>query len=93
MAFEAKEINLNDLIPVGAWGVGVIHGQTPHGPASYVVVAPQAEIAEDGNQPSLQPLVMTAELAEQLIEMLRTQVELIQSGDPFGGLAPSPVAM
>jgi hypothetical protein len=92
MAFEPKEINLNDLIPVGAWGVGVIHGQTPDGPASYVVVAPQPEVA-DGNQPPLHPLVMTAELAEQLIEMLRTQVTMIRSGDPFGGMAPSPVKM
>jgi hypothetical protein len=90
MEFKAKEINLNDLIPVGAWAVGAIHGETPQGPATYVVMAPQAE---NGDQHSLRPLVMTQELAEQLIEMLNTQVDMIQSGDPFGGESPSPVTV
>ncbi len=94
MAPEAQEIDLNDLIPIGAWAVGVIHGQTPQGTASYVVMAPQAEASEeDDEELSMQPLVMTVELAQQLIEMLKTQVDLIKSGDPFGGLEAKPVRM
>jgi hypothetical protein len=91
MALEAQEIDLNDLIPIGAWAVGVIHGQTPQGTASYVVVAPQAEASDEDDELLLQPMVMTVELAQQLIEMLRTQVGLINSGDPFGGLEAKPV--
>lgn len=89
MATEGKEINLNDLIPVGAWGVGVIHGQTPTGPTSYVVIAPRPENEDE----PVQPMVMTAALAEQLIEMVQTQVDMIKSGDPFGGMAPSQTLM
>ncbi|MGZ8218846.1 hypothetical protein [Methylomagnum sp.] len=93
MEQEAAQINVNDLIPVGAWGVGAIHGQTPAGPTSYVVMAPRVEQDEGEDVPSLQPLVMTVELAEQLIKMLSHQVGMIKANDPFGGLPPAPLVM